>query len=495
MKKIVIVGGGTAGWITALFIQKKIKDIDITVVESSEIGILGAGEGTTPHFKDFLNLVDINPDYVIKRAKGSIKLGIKFTNWNGDGASYFHPFYEGDFKPSENVFSLAKGLDNNLDNICLSHHVSELNRLKFRHVVGSNQIDIDGFHAYHFDAREIADLLKEVGQQRNIKVIDDVIDSFDQDSQGNIYQINLNKTPPLQSDFVFDCSGFHRLIVGKLFNTEWVSSSKALPADRAFPFFLTPDNKSIPPYTEAIAMKYGWVWKIPLQERYGCGYVYDSKYITNQQAKEEILSLFPNATFPREEPFKFSAGNYKDTWVNNCIALGLSSGFFEPLEATSIWATIHSLITLCDNCLPGLFNRDKNYIDSYNKIINKSNLIIENFLQLHYITKRNDTEFWKNFKEHNKIHSEFEILQSKKTPHEYEFYAAKIYSKFNPMWVICGLELHDKKQFKNHIRYNHYDLSEKLVLEEKLRTYAELSAIDHLSYINFINRRVTVDLK
>jgi tryptophan halogenase len=486
-KEIVVVGGGTAGWLTALFLHEKFKnynDINITVIESSDIGILGAGEGTTPSFVEFLEFINIDPNLIIKKARGTIKQGIKFTNWHGDNTSYFHPFNEGKFTPTPLVTDLAKGYDDNLDNICLSFHASEANKLKFKQ--NNNTMTIEGNFALHFDARALADLLKEIGTQRGIKLIDDIVESFKQDNLGNITAINLKSQKSKECDFVFDCSGFSRLIIGKLYQSEWISSSNILPADKAFPFFLPPDDDFIPPYTEAIAMSSGWVWKIPVQGRYGCGYVYDSTYLTDEQAKQEIINNFKNATFPREIPFKFSAGYYKDTWVNNCVALGLSSGFFEPLEATSIWNTVQSLVFLTESCLLGIINNDKSYKDYYNDVCNTNNKMTENFLQLHYLTDRNDSEFWRQFRIKNEIHKEFIELNKINIPKKFDTEAKDLYKHFVPMWVLGGLKLNRNSSVRQYLEVSNISEIEKNNFTTTLKSYIDTHAISHLSYINSI---------
>lgn len=346
MNKFVIIGGGTAGWLTALTVKRYVPYCDVTVIASSEIGILGAGEGVTPHFNELMSDLDIPMTDIYANAKATSKKGIKFTNWNGDGTSYFHPFWE----------------------------------------------EKD---AVHFDASKLAQFLQSTAISRGVKHIDDIVTGINSKPNGDIESFNLQNHETVQANFVFDCSGLHRLIIGKHFNAEWVEYSDSLPCNRALPFFIQHDDLELPEYTEAIAMKYGWVWKIPVQGRYGCGYVFDKRYISDDQAKQEVRELFGDVEFPRV--FDFKAGAYKTPWVNNCIAIGLSSGFTEPLEATSIWIQILSLrhYLLQE---PYFVRGNRHVVDSYNEFVGNINTYMKDFIHAHYLSNRKDSKFWQEFK-------------------------------------------------------------------------------------------------
>lgn len=346
MNKFVIIGGGTAGWVTALTVKRFIPYSDVTVIASSDIGILGAGEGVTPHFNELMSDLGISMEDIYKNASATVKKGIKFTNWNGDGSSYFHPFW-------------------------------------------------DEKHAVHFDASKLAHYLQSVAISRGVKHIDDIVTKINTKANGDIESFGLQMSDTVPANFVFDCSGLHRLIIGKHFAAEWEDYSASLPCSRALPFFIQHDNVDLPEYTEAIAMKHGWVWKIPVQGRYGCGYVFDKRYITDEQAMEEVKELFGDVVSPRV--FNFTAGAYKTPWINNCIAIGLSSGFTEPLEATSIWIQILSLrhYLLQE---PYYVRGNRHVIDSYNEFVGNVNKYMKDFIHAHYLSKRSDSKFWLEFR-------------------------------------------------------------------------------------------------
>jgi len=404
IKEMVIVGGGTAGWITALYVRYHFPNCNITLIESSEIGILGAGEGTTPHFIKFLRELNIDIEDIFKHAKATFKNGIEFKNWNGDNQSYFHGF--GDTKNifEENYIAyLDAFINNNISSLDYQTIVSRENKVKFTqnfNPTHSTDFDTHGDYALHFDANLLAGYLKKVGIERGVDCIDSTVEIINADTENFITSLTLKNGQIKLCDFIFDCTGFKRLIIGQYYNTPWLDYSDTIPNNRALPFFLKDTSPHIPPYTEAIAMKYGWVWKIPVQGRYGCGYVFDSSMATDDEIKKELEEYFQQEIIiPRT--FSFEAGCFKDTWVKNCISIGLSSGFIEPLEATSIMVSILSLESIMRN-LPGIYFRDEDYIQCYNGDIRHYNNDVLDFIYLHYITKRQDTLYWKDFTKKNK---------------------------------------------------------------------------------------------
>ena len=406
-RNIVIVGGGTAGWLTALFAKKYFYKCNVTLIESQEIGILGAGEGTTPHFINFLKAIDIPLSDLFKHAKATVKNGIKFTDWNGDGEHFFHPFWSYEqAQVQENRYLLANFASTNssLDPVCYVANISENYRVPFV----PKSVSLDGKNTWesryeklanygvHFDARELANFLSSVGEQRGVnRVFSEVVGTLT-DVDGYIEALELKTGERIPCDFVFDCTGFARLFIGKHFNTKWKDYKDYIPNDRAIPFFIDTTNEQnpLPPYTEAIAMKYGWVWKIPVQGRYGCGYVFDSSLISDEEAIAELEEKFPVASINRKG-FSFKAGCFEQVWVKNCMAVGLSAGFIEPLEATNLWVTVDQLSYLRES-IAGVFSRDTEISKTFNEVTLQFNTTILEFLTLHYITQRRDTVYWSN---------------------------------------------------------------------------------------------------
>ena len=416
---ITILGGGTAGWITALLVHKFYPNEKITLIESDEIGILGAGEGTVPHFINMLDYININVSDIVKECEATIKLGIRFKNWNGDGGEYFHEFgaeksldhREFNFSQTHpelamypnlaSIVQIAKGLP--LDDLKFLRKLSNINKVPFRHIDYLQEVNVNsmckvehlGGYALHFNARKLATYLKDVALSRNVIRVEGKFLKADISEQGNITKLILENGQEIISDFVFDCSGFARLLIGKTFNTRWIDYNKHLPLDTALPFFIPHNGKDIAPETEAIAMKYGWMWKIPVHDRYGCGYVFNSSYINNEQALQEVEEYIGHSvTSPKT--FKFKAGTYEQTVVNNCMAVGLAQSFVEPLEATSILISCVNLLEFLQN--DGVLNQSKIFKTYFNKECLKRNSEVLEFLYIHYLTKRDNSPFWKEFR-------------------------------------------------------------------------------------------------
>lgn len=414
-KNYVIVGGGTAGWLTALFVKDVFPTSNVTLIQSKQIGIVGVGEATTPHIISFLISLKIDPADVIKKAGGTIKNGISFENWNGDNKRYFHSF-------SDKVarFAIPSVLPN-MD--CSEYYLKKLIKDKLpldsyvyqTKLSYENKVDLNyTIWALHFDTNKFSDFLQSVGKQRNINTIEGIYDSVSYNDKGYINKIILKDGTNVNCDFVFDCSGFSRLLIEKELKESWIPYSEYLPMKKGMPFWLEREEEQIQPYTSAIAMPHGWMWKIPLQHRYGSGYIFDSDYIDEDRAVDEVQSILKRK-IKVNKIIPFSAGRFKNAWNKNCIAIGLASSFIEPLESTSIYMSTIQLDTL-RHFINVMHTPDKNSISLFNEIVGNN---IDNcmfFVWLHYQTKRNDSKFWKEFKQKNSIppafKKQFNLLKS-----------------------------------------------------------------------------------
>jgi tryptophan halogenase len=418
MKEILIVGGGTAGWLTALIVKKKMPNFNIFLVESEEIGILGAGEGTTPNFVSIMDWLDIPLTDLVENTGCTIKTGIKFTNWTSEKDYYYHNFgsqvsaispnirnsFDQTFNQSSLYYLMTAYHKINKKESDYSSMINENNMVPFIYTEDRKMNNIIfnydqlAHFAIHFDAKKLANFLKQKGIERGIKRIEGKVSSINTDKDNNISSVVLENSLKIKTDFVFDCSGFSRIITGKHYNSEWKDLSDKLTTNAAIPFFLSKEKENnLPAYTESIAMKYGWIWKIPLQERYGCGYVYNSKLVSYDNAKKE-LDDYLGFSVKSPKSFSFIPGYYKTPWTKNCVAVGLSSGFLEPLEATSIWTSIYFLEILLSD-ISQLFNNSEKTREFYNLRFCEWFEQTSDFIFLHYMGKKNDTDFWKHYNE------------------------------------------------------------------------------------------------
>ena len=442
-KQITIVGGGTAGWLTALYVNKLFNDsADITLIESNEIGILGAGEGAVPHLLSFLKNLDIDINELINQTNGTHKIGVSFENWNGDGKKYIHEFFSlgTTFTYTDEYFAgylLKNGIDLN--------HTIGAKKLAY-----SNKAPMDKFgnpftgYSIHFDSYLMASFLKKIAIKRGVKLIEGIVAEIGHNKLNYINALKLKSNEIINTDFVFDCSGFKRMIIGKFYESNWISYKDRLRVNTALPFQLPQRNDFIEPYTKATAMSYGWLWQIPLQNRIGCGYLFDSNLIDIDSAKKEIKNLF-KTEIEFGKPIEFEAGYYRKTWINNCIAIGLSAGFSEPLEATSLLMTTYSLELLKLNDLKFPIN---DIMDRYNSNVFNTNADIIDFLQFHYFTKRNDTEFWnENYLKQNQSSQLMENGFLLKESMDVLNNPMSLFNKYSWILIAHGISYIDNKMF------------------------------------------------
>ena len=400
IRSIVIVGGGSAGWMTAAALSNALThNCAITLIESEEIGTVGVGEATIPPIKIFNQMLGINERDFVKATQGSFKLGIQFVDWAKLGHSYFHPF--GTFgRPFDMgqihqywVQARAAGSDIALDDLCMAWAAAKAN--KFAHPSPDQRSVLSTFeYAYHFDAGLYAAFLRRYSEGKGVKRHEGKVASVQQNSEtGFIESVTMEDGRVCEADLFIDCSGFRGLLIEGALQTGYEEWTHWLPCDRALavPCASTPN---FTPYTRSTAQTAGWQWRIPLQHRTGNGYVYSSSYISDDEAAQTLLAGLDAKALADPRPLRFVTGRRKKSWNKNVIAVGLSSGFMEPLESTSL----HLIQANISKILAYFPDRDFDPLvsDEFNRVATNETERIRDFLILHYkLTQRDDSELWR----------------------------------------------------------------------------------------------------
>jgi tryptophan 7-halogenase len=400
IRSIAIVGGGTAGWMTAAALSKVLgrNYASITLVESDAIGTVGVGEATIPQISIFNRMLGIDENEFVRRTKGSFKLGIQFVDWGKRGSTYFHPFgaYGVNMEGiSFHAFWLRlhqQGLSPWIDDYSIQAKAAAAG--KFMRPVDAGNSPLSNItYAFHFDAGLYALYLREYAEAAGVVRREGKITRVVQRSDdGFIEAVVMEDGTRVEADLFIDCSGFHGLLIEGTMKAGYVDWSKWLPCNSA----VAVPCKSvaeITPYTRSTARDAGWQWRIPLQHRIGNGYVYCSDYISDDEAATTLLANLDGKPLADPRFIKFTTGHRKQYWVKNCVAIGLSTGFMEPLESTSIWMIqtgIAKLLTMFP---------DKSFapvdVQRFNRVLKTETEEIRDFIVLHYkVTQRDDTPFW-----------------------------------------------------------------------------------------------------
>ncbi|QTN26949.1 tryptophan 7-halogenase [Rhodoferax sp. AJA081-3] len=402
---IAIIGGGTAGWLAANHLGFELRldpSVKITVIESPDIPTIGVGEGTVPAIKKSLRKFGISEAELIVSCDATFKLGIKFENWldasvHGHGHCYYHPFTA----PYPGGFDVTPYYLENRDNLQFSElteafPVAEAMRSPKR--VSSEPYQGEVEYAYHVNAQKFAVLLAKNAQEKfGVHHRSATVVGATRSADGSIESLLIEGGERLPFDFYVDCSGFSGSLVGKVLETKFVDKSHQILTDRALvQQVATSEGDEVPPYTLATAHAAGWIWDIPVFNRRGTGFVYSSAHVTDDQAAaqfQEYLGIHDSQFSPRKIPMKI--GYRKDFWSHNCIALGLSHGFVEPLEATSILLTDFSADLFSQN-FPRYKSEMPRLREHCNRIVECAWERIIDFVQMHYlISDRSDSDFWK----------------------------------------------------------------------------------------------------
>ena len=436
VKKVVVVGGGTGGLITALMLKSAHPYIDVDLIESKNIGIIGVGEGSTEHWAKFMKNCDISLHELVSETDATFKYGINFANWNGDGRSYMQSV-NGEMNaagPHGIKFIYANLVSKNIDPLFLTKPYVIKSELP------ENNYNINQFH---FNTFKLNQFLHKKCFKNGVKLIEAELDQVELREDGSVKSLKAVDGRIFEYDFYVDSTGFSRFIMNKAMGIKWISYSKYLPMNSAIAF-PTERLEEIPAWTLSRSMQSGWLWRIPTQERFGNGYVFSDQFLDFDGAQKEVEELYGHPIEVAKK-IKFDAGCLEKSWHKNCAAIGLSSSFIEPLEASSIGTSIQQAMILCE-VLPYYVENNTKAEKTFNK---HSDDILQNildFVALHYITKRNDTEFWRSVKALPKPVGLEEMLEiyKNKFPSDLDFDNRRVlFQAANWILVMHGLGILD----------------------------------------------------
>jgi tryptophan halogenase len=402
IRKVVIVGGGTAGWMAAAGLSKilgELHGLSIELVESEAIGTVGVGEATIPQLQLFNSLLGIDENEFVKATHGTYKLGIEFIDWVRIGHSYVHPFgsYGVDMKGIEFYHHWLKGRSLGDSSALDDYSISAVAGLKSRMMRQRPDLPNSPVsklaYAFQFDAGLYARFLRGLSESWGVKRTEGkIVEVVQNGESGFIEAIVLEDGTRIEGDLFVDCSGFRGLLIEQTLKAGFEDWGQWLPNDRAIaiPCESSADEQ---PLTRATARPAGWQWRIPLQHRVGNGYVYSSAHISDDEALATLLANLGGAPLADPNPLRFKAGHRKKAWVKNVVSLGLAGGFLEPLESTSIHLVQSGIARLMTLFPTRNFTQAE--IDRYNALSVREYVDIRDFLVLHYMaTERNDTPYW-----------------------------------------------------------------------------------------------------
>jgi flavin-dependent dehydrogenase len=416
LDSVVIVGGGTAGWMTATYLKAAFGDrLSVTLVESEQVSTIGVGEATFSTVRHFFDYLGLDERDWMPHTNGSYKLGIRFQDWRGVGHHFYHPFERlrvvDGFHMADWWLHLGDrntGFDRQVyvtPALCESGRAprsldgtlffSDVDGPLGRTTLAEQQEQFP--YAYHFDAALLARFLSGYGVERGVRHVRDDVVEIGQDERGWITHVRTKQHGELAGDLFVDCTGFRGLLINKTLGERFQSFQDMLPNNRAVALRVPQDQErvGINPYTTATAMPAGWIWTIPLFGRVGTGYVYSDQHATPEEA-EETLRRFaaPGQDDLEANHIRMRIGRNERSWVNNCVAIGLSSGFVEPLESTGIFFIQHGVEQLVKHFPDRTW--DPQLIDAYNRRVNHVIDGVREFLVLHYrAALRDDTPYWK----------------------------------------------------------------------------------------------------
>jgi hypothetical protein len=491
-KKILIAGGGTAGWMSASLLQHSWPDAHITLIESANIGTIGVGEGSTPYLKQFFKKLNIAEQEWMPKCNATFKSGIEFPNWseNAGYESYFHPFFSHlDIETGELFFKQAKAQKRG---ICSNAHpdfyfVNTQIAQKCKAPISETYQNLDIDYGYHFDAGLLASFLKERSLGLGlVNVIDDIVD-VEVSKNGDVSSLVTKNSGALHADLFIDCTGFKGLLIQKTLGVEFVSFKDNLFNDSAVAIQTPKDSQSpIKTSTCSTALSCGWAWEIPLTNRFGNGYVYSSEFINEEQAEQELkehLNISHQENV-QVKHLKMKVGRVTKHWYKNCLAVGLSQGFIEPLEATALMLVQFTLEEFIDeySATEQQTNKQKSFNDKVNHMIEG----VRDYIVTHYkVNSKSNSEYWRKCREHSNISDNLSaLLNSWGNPESFEKELEKQQDSLvylRPSWyiILAGMGLFPEQALKQDA-----SMTLNSQAQEYCKSVVDKLFPDHREYLN-----------
>lgn len=406
IKKILIVGGGTAGWLSALFLKQHLGEhIHITLIESPNIPTIGAGEATIPGMVDFIDKLGIDEEDFLVSCNATFKFGIKYTHWTDakNENPIWHPFFYYDkLHPSiADLYFLQRDKLKSKQSLADFWYpdMPFIEANKAPRKLDENPYFWDIAYAYHFDNHLLAKFFAKIAKERNIEHISDTVTDIQMHDEKHIQSVHTESNGKFEADIFIDCSGFRRIMIEKKLKASYTSIQDKILCDRALAVKVPykDKKKELECFTTVKGMNSGWMWRIPLYENIGYGYVHSSQHISEEKALEEFsqtLGISPDDY----NYIPMQNGYLEESWIGNCIAVGLSSNFIEPLESTGLYFVTYTLNTLLDH-FPSSTKNLEMHAKPYNKLLLNLFKSVLTFVYMHYHSNdREDTPFWRDNK-------------------------------------------------------------------------------------------------
>ncbi len=449
--RIVILGGGTAGWMTAAALIRRLsnEDYGVTLIESDEIGIVGVGEATLPHIRQFNDMLGVEEAAFMRATRATFKLGIEFCDWSRPGDRYIHPF--GAFGEPwggvqfQNHWLRLRGAERPTSpfqdysfSVCAA-------RADVFALPDEDPASIRSTYsyAYHFDSGLYGAFLRDWAMERGVTRVEGRMDQVDRDDEtGAIHGLSMVNGARIEGDLFVDCSGFRSLLLGSELDVGWEDWRPWLPCDRALAVPCDhPETNALTPYTRSTARLAGWQWRIPLQHRIGNGYIFSSEFISPDEASQVLLANLDGAARGEPRLLRFLPGRRIKSWVSNCVAIGLASGFLEPLESTSIFLVQAAVLDLIDLMPAPVAGRvaDPCLADEFNRLTTMHYERVRDFLILHYLANQRSGEpLWDYLREMrvpDTLTHKIELFKSRAAAPDYQF---GLFSRDSWLAVLFG---------------------------------------------------------